>query len=118
MPSAVIESAAAPTLAVAVAAESVFEHAEATRMAAVPSKAANRGRWVIVFTGFTREGETSRLAGLPPRTVHRIGKNEVPASELGKDTRWTARPVSYPGNRECCPFGGEAGKADPSLRSG
>src|SRR5262245_17469752 len=74
MPSAVIASAAPPTLAVAVAAESVLEHAEATRMAAVPSKAANRGRWVIVFTGFTREGETSRLADLLTRTVHRIGR--------------------------------------------
>ena len=74
---------AAPSAA-AVAADSVFAHAEATAMAAAPSKAANRGRWVIVFTGFTNEGDTSRLGDLLPRAVHWNGENEPSASERRK----------------------------------
>ena len=73
---------AAPSAA-AVAAESVLAHAEATAMAD-PSKAANRGRWVIVFTGFTNEGDTSRLGDLLPRAVHWNGENEPSASERRK----------------------------------
>ena len=54
---------AAPSAA-ALAAESVLAHAEATAMAAAPSKAANRGlRVIVVFTGFTNEGDTPRLGG-------------------------------------------------------
>src|SRR5215510_3710711 len=95
MPSAVI-AFAAPSAA-ALAAESVLAHAEATTMAAAPSKAANRGLRVIVFTGFTNEGDTSRLGDLLPRTAHRIGENELSASELGKHTRMVAPARVIPG---------------------
>ena len=97
---------AAPSAA-ALAAESVLAHAEATTMAAAPSKAARRGCWVIVFTGFTNEGDTSRLGGTAAANRTSDWENEPSASELGKHARMVAPARVIPreiGNVVADPF--------------